>query len=107
VKWTEKKMKFPIKGVSVNDLKIAADDLRDGRWELVMQLALVSAVFGLGWLAWPEGLMSSPFASWDLVSVVFGSVTVLLYALGLVMLYFVVLEPVRVYVRGMSSTNDG
>jgi len=38
---------------------------------------------------------------------VFGSVTVLLYAFGLVMLYFVVLEPVRVSVRGMRSTNDG
>jgi hypothetical protein len=79
----------------------------DGGWELVMRLALVAAVFGLGWLAWPEGPMLSPFASRDLVSVLFRIVAVLLYALGLVMLYFVVVGRVRASIRGMRSTNDG
>jgi hypothetical protein len=57
-----------------------------------MQLVFAAVVFGFAWEAWPSGLLSVPFASWDLASVLYGLLALVLFALGLVMLYFVLTE---------------
>ena len=69
-------------------------DWLDVGFELLTQLALVVGIFALAIWLWPDGILDTPLASiaFGMALSALGSVVV--WLVGLVALYFVVVEPI-------------
>jgi hypothetical protein len=72
-----------------------------------MQLVLVAVVFGLGWWTWPEGLLETEFRDLTLGAVLWAVLASVVYVVGVLMLYFVLVEPIRAFIKGWRSAGKG
>jgi hypothetical protein len=89
------------KGVSVDFSRFseAGGDWLEFAFEVFAQLALVVLAFALSRLLWPDGLLATPRSSIELQNLLLAAGSVLVASVGLVMSYFVVVEPIRAVVR--------
>ena len=69
-------------------------DWLDVGFELVMQLALVVWIFALAIWLWPDGILDAPLASIAFGTALSALGSVAVWLVGLVALYFVVVEPI-------------
>jgi hypothetical protein len=72
-------------------------------FEVFAQLALVVVVFALSGLLWPDGLLTGSLSSVELLNLLLAASSVLVAGVGLVMAYFVMVEPIRTVVRARKS----
>jgi hypothetical protein len=71
--------------------------------DLILQLGLLIAVFALGIWLWPEGLLDTPVPRITLASWLWAGAAIGSGALGLLMSYFVLAEPVVALIRGLKA----
>ena len=69
-------------------------DWLDVGFELLTQLALVVGIFALAIWLWPDGILDAPIASIAFGMALSAMSSVVVWLVGLVALYFVVVEPV-------------
>ena len=85
------------------DYRQSRFDWAEYGFDFVFQLLLVAGVFYLGGWIWPEGMLKTPIAKIALGDWLQSLAAIVVYGLGLVMAYFVLVEPVRAFTKGIRA----